>query len=611
MNDSCYDKHRPQTDLILIGGTSKIPYIRESVKKITGLQPCTNVDPEICVAQGASIYAPCLSGTIRDMVLVDVTPSTYSIAVKGGKVSPIIVRNTSIPTIRSQVFTTAEDNQTEITISVFEGEKSDASQNIFMGVVHITSLPPAPAGVTQIEVGFEVWVDNTLTVVAKDLTTGREVKAVMESPYRLNPAQIKVLQRKVWNEIYSIVRSVAIVFAKKIEDFLSQYQNFLNPKQASLLAAGKELIYDYLGRNVSRKELQTLVSSVYWTYNDVILSQIESIAGSPEFTQWVSNAANIRHIPSLLNASFEDFEKRFGNTIKSIVTLFKGEEIELRDIVKQKLFAKVKESPTVTLYAAIIFSKFVSVHTKIQGINITEAHDRILLIIFLLGELNKSTPQVVRRAVAQEIFNTYKNTNCLFLYEYIISETDPEVASWLARCIRENHTGVWLKRYFDADPVEKERLKNNSIFLQEAHNDAVWALNHLSSEVQLAILESLKELGVKECISNLISLLAVKLDDKVKIKLITLLASSQLEQVIVPLLKTLADESMAVQHSAIIALEGYRDLMSPDISRFFELARRIIDHGHPVTFLEKLFLSKFTKKYKELDGVVSILKNIE
>jgi len=149
------------------------------------------------VAEGACIYAGVLSGQSKNVLLLDVSPSTYCVQTSGDKASNLIERNTLIPTRRSEIFTTTQDRQTEITVQVFEGENRLAIKNTYVGEVRLTDVPPAAAGVAQIEVTFDMDANAVLTVTASDLATKRQVRTSMQAPYRLNNAQIQVLRRKL------------------------------------------------------------------------------------------------------------------------------------------------------------------------------------------------------------------------------------------------------------------------------------------------------------------------------------------------------------------------------------------------------------------------------
>jgi molecular chaperone DnaK len=177
--------------IVLVGGMTRMPAIQEKVKELTGKEPHRGVNPDEVVAVGAAIQAGVLAGDVKDVLLLDVTPLTLGIETKGGVMTKLIERNTTIPTRKSEVFSTAEDNQPSVEIHVLQGEREMATYNKSLGKFQLTGIPPAPRGIPQIEVGFDIDANGILNVSAKDLGTGKEQKIEIKAGSGLSDDEIK------------------------------------------------------------------------------------------------------------------------------------------------------------------------------------------------------------------------------------------------------------------------------------------------------------------------------------------------------------------------------------------------------------------------------------
>jgi len=180
-------------EVILVGGMTRTPMVQRLIYEVFGKEPNKSVNPDEAVAIGAAIQAAILAGSAKDkdIVLVDVTPLTLGIEVKGGLMEPIIPRNTTIPVRKSKIFTTAEDFQTEVEIRVYQGERAMARDNIFLGSFRLVDIPPAPRGVPQIEVTFDIDSDGIVHVSAKDLASNKEQSMVVTGRHKLREDEIK------------------------------------------------------------------------------------------------------------------------------------------------------------------------------------------------------------------------------------------------------------------------------------------------------------------------------------------------------------------------------------------------------------------------------------
>lgn len=179
------------SEVILVGGQTRMPLVQEKVSEFFGKDPRKDVNPDEAVAMGASIQGAVLAGDVKDVLLLDVTPLSLGIETMGGVMTPLIEKNTTIPTKKSQIFSTADDNQNAVTIHAVQGERKQASQNKSLGRFDLADIPPAPRGVPQIEVSFDIDANGILSVSAKDKATGKEQSIVIKASSGLSDEEVE------------------------------------------------------------------------------------------------------------------------------------------------------------------------------------------------------------------------------------------------------------------------------------------------------------------------------------------------------------------------------------------------------------------------------------
>jgi molecular chaperone DnaK len=265
-------KLNPQdvAEVVLVGGQTRMPAVQEAVRRFFGREPHKGVNPDEVVAIGAAIQAGVLGGQVKDILLLDVTPLTLSIETLGGIATPMIERNTTIPTKKAQIFSTASDMQTEVEVRVVQGERPMARDNKLLGNFHLTGIPPAPRGIPQIDVAFDIDADGILHVSAKDKATGREQSIKITASSGLSKDQINQMvkdaeqhaddDRKRQQDVEA--RNRADTTHYQVQRFMQDNQSQLSDDDKRLVQEKMDAVKSALDQNAGADELDRLTDSL-------------------------------------------------------------------------------------------------------------------------------------------------------------------------------------------------------------------------------------------------------------------------------------------------------------------------------------------------------------
>ena len=304
--------------VILVGGSTRIPAVQEAVKKVTGKDPFKGINPDECVAIGAAIQAGVLTGEVNDVLLLDVTPLSLSIETLGGVATKLIERNTTIPTKKSQIFSTAADNQTAVDIHVMQGEREMASGNTTLGRFQLTGIPPAPRGIPQIEVTFDIDANGIVNVSAKDMGTGKEQSITITSSTKLSDEEIQAKVKEA--EQYAAedkkkkeeieIRNQAETLIYETEKNMKELENALSEDEKNDINAAKDELSKALeANNIDDIKAKTeKLTEKFHTISAKMYQQAQAAGANPDMGGAAGAANDAGSAPKDDNVVDADYE---------------------------------------------------------------------------------------------------------------------------------------------------------------------------------------------------------------------------------------------------------------------------------------------------------------
>jgi len=301
-------------EVVLVGGSTRIPKVQDLVRELFGKEPHKGVNPDEVVAVGAAIQGAVLAGEVKDVLLLDVTPLSLGIETLGGIMTRIVERNTTIPCTRKQIFSTAEDNQTAVTIKVYQGEREMAADNRLLGMFNLEGIPPAPRGVPQIEVTFDIDANGILHVTAKDLGTGKEQKVRIEQSAGLSKEEIEKMRREAELHAEEDRRKRELAELRNKADNLSwQIEKLMEEHEGKLSAADRDALTRAIekARNAAKsdkpEEIKSAISELEAAAHAFSKTLYERAAASPGTTSagGTSESGGAKKDDDTIDAEFE------------------------------------------------------------------------------------------------------------------------------------------------------------------------------------------------------------------------------------------------------------------------------------------------------------------
>ena len=306
-------------DVILVGGMTRMPKVTEIVKNFFGKDPSKGVNPDEVVAMGAAIQAGVLQGDVKDVLLLDVTPLSLGIETLGGVFTKLIERNTTVPTKKSQVFSTAEDNQNAVTIRVFQGEREMAADNKLLGQFDLVGIPPAPRGTPQIEVTFDIDANGIVNVSAKDKSTGKEQQIKIQASGGLSDEEIDKMvkdaeanaetDKKKREEVDVKNQADSLVF--QVEKNIKEHGDKISPEDKSKIEADLKDLKEALEKNeieTIKQKTQDLTQSSMKMGEAMYKDQQSSDAPGAEQPKQEDNTSETKSDDDVIDADYEEVD---------------------------------------------------------------------------------------------------------------------------------------------------------------------------------------------------------------------------------------------------------------------------------------------------------------
>ncbi len=601
--------------LLLIGGTSRIPALRETCLR-SGIQLWPDVDQEYSVAKGAAIQAGVLSGQANSFLLLDSFPNSLSVEGLGGTAQCLVQRNSTIPTIRTETFTTTQDFQQEITVRVFEGERAMAKDNSFLGSVVLSGIPPAAKGVPQIKVTFDIDANGTITVSARDQATTHETKAILSAPFRLNPAQVNVMRRAVSEEMKKVAAQLRVEHEmarqraadakrgsveKSLEDLMSGLVPEIDGGKQQILKQALNVIRDYGTRDVSGDALETLLSGVRKEIDKLLSESVAEICrrfvNSPEFLPWLEAAIRTIEEGGTINSIMNTVKRTFGATIQQMMNCIRRSD-DLPYLFLRSTQELSGEPVPRYLFGLLITHFYPDDRPEIQSLSPMSEVDpdaRSILLLLLISALDADKPK--DRIVSLRLLSTMIEPRMLSPLLNRISSYSSEVNNLLERIPND----VWYEAFRAITSEQRSDWLSQKGFRRDRLRLALQTLIlHKQHSEQDQMLDCLAKMGERESVPQLLAYVKTLKDDQSRASIIRSLPSYQDPRVVLPLLYHIRNQtSLATASNS--ALERCKDFLDDDWKRLIGFVADEVNPGLFSIARKGIYFRNFVDTHKGMD----------
>jgi len=620
-------KRGPINAALLIGGSSRIPAVREIVRKVVGREPQGGVDPDTGVAQGAAILGGILRGDVNNILLLDVFPNVLSVAGADGLLLPLIDKNTGTPTRKSKNFTTTKDNQSEISFSLYEGEGVFIKDDVLIGQVTLSGIPQAASGEPKIEVTVDIDANNIVNVTAKDLATLKNETVTIKAPFQLNSAQVTVMTKKVAQELHNIkerlVKQEKIFEIEWLKDLNQQLAskikslldcNTFNPgdNNLSILEAGTKLAADYLEQGATVDQMKQLLYDIQHELHKILSDQnvgkVSPLAEDAFLSVWACKAANQLNSDETILAASKEFADHYDEVIGSVAEILAtGSE---RLSICNMTFARFEKTPRLMLWFALALDHLKVSFDLARWMTCVTKDGTLqaLLLVLLFRRLSSDTSPNLRVAAAQTLVRMTVNACVESIFTRLVAETDDKVmaafregldlatAETLYGCFKK--ADLRTQTFWKSCDHGKTRLKKVllDILPTKEANEQNWIMGILA------------ELIDSEGLPTILTFLGTCNDKDLCCKLISNLPRMKDDSIVAPLLEFMGGEESSISEVAGRALSVYFETLPFACSRFSSLAFHVFRKGHPLSWGERAFLWRLAGQYPSLRKAIDMLR---